>query len=274
MRLARYRGAWCVYWREGKQSRRHSLRTDDKRLAEERFKDFLKASVRPPDTIEEIFDAYMAEKGDTAKWNWKALKPHFGSLRPDQISRATCRNYITHRQKTVQNGTIHRELTMLRAAVRWNNPHTTAVFELPSRPPPKTRYLSKSEARLLMNNAGAPHVKLFIVLALATAARATALLELTWDRVDADRRLIQLAASDVITNKRRAIIPINDMALTALAEARPAAVTDYAVEWGGRRVLNIKKGIGRAAEGAGLKDVLPTCCATPQRSGWRNPASP
>lgn len=257
MRLANYRGTWCVYWREGNQSKRHSLRTDDKRLAEQRLKDFLKASVRPRETIEDVFTAYMEEKGDAAKWNWKALQPYFGNMRPDQITREACKDYTRQRCRTVKTSTVHRELTALRAAVRWNNPHTTAIFDFPTRPPPKNRYLTKPEARQLIEAACSPHVRLFMILALATAARASALLELTWDRVDLDRRLIHLANGEADTNKRRAIVPINDIAMEAINAARPAAVTDYVIEWGARRVLNIKKGVGRAAERAGLAEVSP-----------------
>jgi integrase len=99
-----------------------------------------------------------------------------------------------------------------------------------------------------------PHVKLFIRLALATAGRASALLELTWVRVDLDARRIYLRNPDkVITPKGRATVPINDMLYAALVEARHGSISPYVIEWGGERVMSVKRGIAAAARRAELK---------------------
>jgi integrase len=52
----------------------------------------------------------------------------------------------------------------------------------------------RKEADTLLEGADAPHVRLFIVLALYTAARAGALLSLTWQQVDLERDLIHAGA--------------------------------------------------------------------------------
>jgi integrase len=93
---------------------------------------------------------------------------------------------------------------------------------------------------------------------LATAARVSAVLELTWNRVDFDRRLITLRdPEDKKRRKGRATVPINDTLFAALQDARKGALSDYVVEWGGERVKSIKRSIAKAAENAGLAEVSP-----------------
>lgn len=256
-RLVYYRGSWCVYWREGQKAVRRSLGVESREQAEREFRDFVKRANTPTDTVEEIFEAYLAEKGDSAKWNWKALKPFFGHYRPDQITRKACKEYIKLRSKDVKANTIHRELTMLRAAVRWHNPQNQAVFELPTRPAPKDRYLTKDEGKRLIEGAGSPHVRLFIILALTTAGRASAILELKWSQIDFKGGSINLKNGKENKTKGRAHVPMNPTARKALEEAQNAALSEWVIEWAGGPVKDIKKGIIRAAERAGLDNVSP-----------------
>lgn len=91
---------------------------------------------------------------------------------------------------------------------------------------------------------------------LSTAARVTAVLELTWDRVDFERRQINLRTGDG-QRKGRAIVPMTESLYAALLNARKAALSDYVVEWSGGSVKSIKKGFKAAAVAAGLPDVSP-----------------
>ncbi len=93
-------------------------------------------------------------------------------------------------------------------------------------------------------------------MALATAARKTAILELTWDRVDFDRRVIKLATGQDHGNKGRAIVPITNTLHAALLEARESALTPYVVEYAARKVGKVDKGFRAAAKDAWL-DVTP-----------------
>ncbi len=63
----------------------------------------------------------------------------------------------------------------------------------PPKPAPKDRYLTRAEIDQLLAAPAEPHIRLAILLMLSTAARVTAILELTWDRVDLDRGQIDLA---------------------------------------------------------------------------------
>lgn len=265
VRLVLYRGAWCAVWRDPERgTQRRSLRTKDRAAAEQALVDFRKALDRPVGgTVDTIVAAYLAEKDQTAAAPrrlheaWTPLKPHFAALRPDQIDRQACRTYVaTRARKGVGAGTIRRELSMLRAALRWHDPHTRAVFELPSAPPPRERHLSRDEARALIAGCAMPHIRLFVVLALTTAARKTAILELTWNRVDFERGIIRLGTGEG-RRKGRANVPLHDLARPHLLEARRAALTDHVIEHGGKPVGSIRKGFENACNRARLANVTP-----------------
>ena len=109
-----------------------------------------------------------------------------------------------------------------------------------------------------MGAARAPHVRLAIVLMLGTAARVRAILDLTWDRCDFDRGLITLAVpGDTTPRKGRAVVPMNGMVRAALSEARGGALSAHVIEWAGKPVKSLKKGVGTAARKAGLVNVSP-----------------
>lgn len=87
---------------------------------------------------------------------------------------------------------------------------------------------------------------------VATAGRIVALLELTWGRVDLDRRIIRLAPKDIGPRKGRATVPINDTLMAGLQDAAGLARSDYVIEWGGRQVTSIKTGFNAAVVASGI----------------------
>ena len=101
-----------------------------------------------------------------------------------------------------------------------------------------------------------PHLYLFVVLAYTTAGRASAILELTWDRVDFDSGIIRLGTGEK-RMKGRATVPMTDSARAALLEAREAAISDYVVEYGGRRVMSVKRAFAAAATRAAVSWCTP-----------------
>lgn len=266
MRLVKYRGVWCAYIQRGN---RRSLGTTDRALAEQRIKDWEKDLLKKRTTINDIVEAYLKEKKDKPSirsmqdcWSTKKepnrpLKAFFGNLRPDQVSKVLCRDYAQRRlDNDVSNGTIRKELGILRQAIRWNDPSAPIVVELTPSAPPKERYLTKEEYKTLLAACERPYLRLFVQLALGTAARKTAILELTWDRVDLDRARIVLSKGRD-TNKGRATVQINKQLVEVLREAKKDAPCEYVVCHGGHAVKSIDKGFREAAKTAGLKDVTP-----------------
>lgn len=239
---------------------RTSLRTKDKQQALSRLEDLKRAPSSA--LICEAMRHYLVEKADKPsrpqmEIAWKWLQPHFGHLRHDQVTRKLCREYIDTRQRNgVKPATIARELCVLKTAVRYSHPASNGQWEIPPAAAPRDRRLTKAEFKALLEACDVFHVRLFIVLALSTGARRSALLQLTWDRVDFERRLIDLRLAEV-KGKGRAIVPMTDMAYTALLDARDLAQSDHVIEYAGRPVGSVKRGFARAVREAGLRAVTP-----------------
>lgn len=258
MRVKLYRGWWYAVWRDGGQTHRRALRTQDRDEAARALLDYRRELERPRDTIAGIYAAYLDDKGtDRARWAWKPLQPAWGALRPDQATKVASREYVARRRaQGAGDGTIHTELTYLRAALRWHSAAMGGDIELPSKPPPNSRHLTRAEYEMLLAATDTPHVRLFILLALATAGRMTAILGLTWDRIDLARGIIALGDGRKM-RKGRATVPITDRARAALEEAHAGRTSDFVIEYGGEQVGKIRKAFARAAAKAGLEWVTP-----------------
>jgi integrase len=216
-------------------------------------------------TMSVIYDAYVTDRALDKKPSvprmkdaWKRLDGTFGPLLPIHIDKELTRAYAEKRRVDgVGDGTIHVELGYLRAALKFatKKKWITGIPDvyMPAKPAPKDHHLNRDEARKLIDAAISPHVRLFIILALTSAGRAGALLDLTWMRVDLDKRIIRLA--DPVrskTNKGRATVPINGLAYEALQEAQKAALSGFVIEYGGHRVKSVKKGVAASARRAGV----------------------
>lgn len=266
--IGRLRGGFCVIWRDehGKR-RRHQLKAQSEAEARPeaidtyRRKTFRQGTV----TVTDVWNAYVDDLGNrptaaTMRYTGKAVLPHFGSYRPDQIDTQLCRDYATVRMADgIKQGSVHTELGHLRSAMKFGQrtrmidraPH----IERPAKPTPKERWLTKEEMVKLLDATSAPHVRLAVHLMLATAGRAGAILDLTWDRVDFERGSINLRLPDAQTRKGRAIVPMNGGIRAALSAAYQARLSDYVVEYGGKRVGSVAKGFKNAVRRSGLQGV-------------------
>jgi integrase len=269
-RLQRFRGGWAIArYLDGKRVERRQLAATSSGAAASEFNRIVAEVSRPERiTIEAIWDAYRTDRdgrpiAKTMGFERKAVLAHFGDMSPDDITDESCRAYARRRRSVGrQDGTIWTELGHLRTALKWAErtkriaraPH----IERPQKPAAKERYLTREEAERLLDATGMPHVRLFVILAITTAARASALLDLTWDRCDMERRLIYLGDPDAKGRRKgRATVPMNDTARAALAEARTGARSSFVIEWAGGKVGKVRKGIDSAARRAGLDDVSP-----------------
>lgn len=205
-------------------------------------------------------------RADRFKAHWSALAPHFGHRLGSAITREDCRSYYRARRADgYSDSTIKTDLELLRACLRWRYGATAPSIWISPASKARDTWLTKDEARKLVDAAETPHVKLFVTLGLATGARAGAILDLTWDRVDFEHGTIDFRrAGRVQTNKRRTVVPMNQRAREALQTAYEARLTDHVIEYGGKPVQSVKKSIQRLAERTGLKvspHVLRHTCA-------------
>ncbi|EJF91640.1 site-specific integrase [Bartonella tamiae] len=267
--ITKLRGKLALTFEYGGKRKRYSLNTSDRHEAEKIAPAIYAELTRTNnDLIDGLFSSYRKEKvgrviANNMQWSWKALEQHFSGRYASSLVLSDSRAYIEKRRKQGKSdGTIHTELNHLRIVLNWASKHgiieKAPFIELPKAPAPKDRYLTHEEALQLLENATMPHIKLAIHLMLATAARISALLELTWDRVDFERRRIVLCnPNDNGRRKGRAVVPVNNTLFAALYEAKQAALSDYVIEWNCKRVLSIKKGIATTAKNACVEDVSP-----------------
>lgn len=268
-RIGRLNGRFVVMWDDGGKRRRFRLTAHTAKEAEREARDLILKETAPAAgmTVAQIWGAYQAEMGERRQARKLAqvglnVLPELGHLAAEQVSTQDCRQYIAKRRSAGRKeATIRTEISCLRTALKWAEkaqliPRAPRV-ELPQTPPPRERYLTRDEVSALLAAAIDPHIRLAMLLMLTTAGRIGALLELTWNRVDLGHRLIKLAANDIGPRKGRATVPINDTLMAALGPAKAAAVSDYVIEWGGRRVKSIKTGFNAAVKRAGIEHCTP-----------------
>lgn len=190
---------------------------------------------------------------DNMRYSGLPIIKFFGHLEPRHVTKELCTQYIEWRSSQGRSaGTIHTELSHLRSVL--NGAKAGGDVVRPPLPPPKELFLTKEQARGLIESSTG-HLRLYIILALATGARNGALLDLTWDRVDLSRRLIELRTEDMVHRKGRSTVPINNMLYEALKAVEHKE--GYVVTWMGNKVDSVKKSLKRAALKVGLAWVSP-----------------
>lgn len=275
---------WVI--RDGARQVRTGHGLGERREAESALADYL-ASREPPArrgpahpgelTVGEVLARYADDKGatmaapTTLAFSIAALAPFWGDLTCDAVKGSTCRAYERDRAKP-RNGkdgrvrvasaaTVRRELGVLQAAL--NHAHAEGLLVhpikvmLPKTGESRDRWLTRPEAAKLLRCA-APHVRRFILLSLYTGRRATAVLDLTWTRVDLEGGFIRFRAEgEAETNKRRGRVRIPRQLAVHLRRWHGARPGTHVVMFRGERLASIKHGIARAAERAGLGEVTP-----------------
>ncbi len=195
---------------------------------------------------------------DAIRFAIAALDPRLGALYPDDLLPAVVRGYANERGASP--GTILREIGVLRAALAWGVENRwiaqAPIISNPVKaPPPRDRWITRDEARHLIAACWEPHIRLFVILGLTTAARMGAILELKWAQIDLASRLVDYGPGH--GRKRRAVVPLNDDALRALSAAQQLASSEFVIEFRGQRVKSVKNGFQAACDRAGLRDVTP-----------------
>lgn len=192
----------------------------------------------------------------------KALKERFFHLPPEALKESIVDEHIAARRAAGRgDGTIWTELGHLRIALSWAVKkgviEKAPYVKRPQQPKPKRDYLTRDQFNLFLSKCEMPHLRRFVIIAITTGARASAILDLTWDRVDFERGLIDLSSESAILRKHRPTVPMNRSLRAALQEAREGSISEYVIEWAGERVRSVKKGIGAAAKRSGLGFVTP-----------------
>lgn len=190
---------------------------------------------------------------------WKAMKGFWEPVDPSLIDREMAQKYV--RQRKVADATVRYELGMLGVALRWAEArgHLSRAPKVwrPPAPERKVRNLTRRQFEQWFEAVKAPHARLYCEIGLATMARPTAILELTWDRVDFERQTVDFNPKGRRqTRKRRPVVPLNSDALNALQAAYEARQSEFVVERGAKPIRSVKKAFQAASARSGI-DVTP-----------------
>lgn len=267
MQLWKHRnGKWYIL-HGPRLKRRISTGTPDRREAEIKLSQFIAGGQEPTlseISVQAILEGYRDDHGKGLRgqcglrYGITALVRRLGDLKPDHLTPTVIKRYAAERGAA--DGTILREVGILRAALGWAKNHNLIVNkpQIPNpvkAPPGRKRWMTKAEAETLLGACVEPHVKLFITLALSTCARMGAILEARWGQVDWERKRIDFGEGH--RNKRRTIVPIEGDAFEALEAAKRLSCSDYIVEFRGKPLKTMKTGFAAACRRAGLSGVTP-----------------
>lgn len=264
-------GTWYIIWspdngeKTSRGTKRISAGTTDRKEAEQFRAQYIAGlnNPAPPDepTTGYLLERYWEKRGqhtrspETIQRAFKKLMPFFGQLLPSHVSNQLFRKFADE-HKGISHGSIIRWLGILKAALRyaegsrWIEP--LPLFKMPvNHPPPRDLWLTHEQVRTLIENAKSPHVELFIKMAAFMGARSGAILDLTWDQVDMEQRIINFGRG--WGNKRRAIVPMNDAVHASLVTARELAQSDHVIEFNGKPLKSVKKAFERLCKTCNIK---------------------
>lgn len=241
-------GRWYAYYTVGGRSKRKSMGTADRAVAEERFIEWMRVGGHKPvdeavaqrtetmvvSDLWKKYDKHHVQEKTAAPasilYAWKNLESHFGHLKLAQIDQVVVDRYVDARRKgkigrASKSSTVRKELSMLRSCINWCakpnrkivSPAEMPVFDLPPESLPRDRWLRMGEMQDLLDAAARmrrgdrlSRGERFLWIALEAPARKTAILELTWNRVDFDTNTIHFDIEGrQQTKKRRAAVAMS-----------------------------------------------------------------
>lgn len=207
---------------------------------------------------------------ETLASNVEALARFWGRMRCDAVKGSTCRAYLAERSRTRTDSlgrrtsagpsTVWRELGVLQAAL--NHAHREGLLihpiavELPPAGEARDRWLTRDEVARLLRHA-APHLRRFILLSVYTGRRMSAVLGLTWARVDLDQNVLRFKLDGIAeTKKRRGSVRIPRQLRGHLDRWRRGTGPGdtHVVMFRGRAIESVKKALADAREAAGLDE--------------------
>ncbi len=306
-------GIFEIRWTERGRTKFKSTGTRIRAEAEAALKrhviEYQKPKLPDDPLIADLIAAYTRDHLPTVaspasqRYALDKIAERLGSQRPAEMTDTVLNAYATWRKtqnrwgKTdmggIGDGTVAREVNALRAVLAWASRNRLIrepiAIRLPvALPAGRERFLTRDEVSRILQackpakegtyaTEGTPHIDLFVRIALATAARKSAILELKWSqigwpdsespirwRLDAEGEYEYQSLNHGMTidlgrgvgNKRRAIVPVGDNAplYHALKKAQKIAKTDFVIEFRGKPIEDVKSGLAAACDRAGVAD--------------------
>ncbi len=273
-KLTRYEWSprWYITWADGRRSQRASTGTADREQAQLVLAAFIIERGSNTDTaldkvsissvLNDYYDGYACRLAseDVTRPIIAQLESHYGTATVSVLTTPGGHKSYENscRSRGLKPSTINRRRAVLRAALNhaYKNGRLQFVPYVPTlqEGPPRPHFLSRSEAaRLLRAARRLPHVALFIRIALATGARHSAILQLTWDRVDLARGVVDFRLPGVEhRRKKRAVRPISKGLLATLRRHARRASTSHVITWKEQPVKSVKKAFRTLRKETGL----------------------
>ena len=265
--VQRFRGGYAIVWWENDETgkpkrRRQQLCAQDRPSAEAEARIRWQTSDDSGEwTVGRIMKGYLASIADKTSHQrredaWKAMRTFWENVDPELIDERMCRAY--RKTRKVADATARYEILQLSTALRWARKERHITVTPPLWLPPvgesETKHLTRAEFERFFDEVKSQHARVYVMLGLFTMARPSAILDLTWDRVDFARRQIDFRQPGrAQTSKRRVVVPIGDVLLKTLQEAYAARTCEFVVEHGGKQVGSIKKAFQAASERSGVQ---------------------
>lgn len=215
--LDRKRGQWQI--RDGAHYLRTGCATDDIGCAEKLLSEYIAKKYAPPASgqppLADILLAYMrdrvpTQKSRSAKYNISNLEKFWGGKLLSEVTAANCRAYAATRTQSA----ARTDLSKLAAAIQhWHQEHgpldRIPKVVLPPRNPPRTKWMTRSEAaRLLWAARRTEHLKRFILIGLHTGSRSGVIKRLKWDWINLDAMTLARRQPGTVEDKTKKTPPI------------------------------------------------------------------
>lgn len=192
------------------------------------------------------------ERVSVADFGLKRQEAFVRALRSDGLAWATVKRWVGVVGTALRWAHARQELTDIPPMVRVKAPEADGV-----------RPLSVPELRALCDACLHEHQRRFLLLAIGTAARPGALVDLTWDRVDFLSGTIAQAVPGVDHgNKRRPRVPMPESVRGYLEGKRSVGPV---IQWNGNRLKGHKRLYAGLSERAGVEVTaygIRKACAT------------
>lgn len=257
------RGIYEIRWSENRRTHRLSTRTNDLPSAQRFLAGWLmererEQAAKAVMTVAGVMHLYKKECIDEGRIVDKVrqdlcirnLMTYFADIACRDIDLDHVREYCDLRadgtigmKAAKSTETLRRELSVLKAAMHHAVKRKRMTLadmshiDMPAKKQARQLWLTETERDQLLSYADKrkDKVKLFIYLALCTAARRRSIERLTWDVVDMQARIIHYdRLPGERTRKRRVPVPINDRLYPVLAEAKLASSSPYVMGDAGR----------------------------------------
>lgn len=274
-------GVHYIHWTDdARRSKRHSTGQKDAVKAQIYLGEWLKGEGTAADgavvyRVEDLWTLYVEkhlEKNnadETPNAMWKNLGSHFGAKLVSEVNEALVDDYVDKRQDGEIGkcpgapATIRGELSQFKACFNWCADKKRKIiklddiplFDLPPDSPPRDNWLRSEQIQKLMAKVAESRddgllsrVERFLWLALETAARKTAILQLTWDRVDFKLNTINYKVPGMrATKKRRVVVPISKALRPKLLRAYEERTGDLVCDHGSDSVYRAARSAAKAA---------------------------